>query len=105
MVRRIIAVDTEAADLLDRALQQKHGGDRTKGAISNVAQPTGTTKDAALRRLRKDRPDLHADVTSWGIPTKSWRDGAVQAASPPGTGETTPPPILRGGPFWRIAAW
>ena len=31
-------------------------------ANSNSHRPTGTTSTQALRRLRKDRPDLHAEV-------------------------------------------
>lgn len=67
LVRRIVADDPEALDLLDQALQGKHGGDRrsahaTNVDISNVDRPTGTTRDRALRKLRKDAPKLHAEV-------------------------------------------
>lgn len=63
LVRRIVADDVEALDLLDRALQGKHGGDRTKSANSTLdPNGRGTTKDYALRRLRKDAPELHAEV-------------------------------------------
>lgn len=46
-------------DLLDRALQNPasvHAGNNIPG------RPEGTSKDKALRRLRKDAPDLHAEV-------------------------------------------
>lgn len=63
LVRRIVSNDLEAVDLLDRALQHSHGGDRSNVNNINVAdRPQGTSADAALRRLRKDRPDLHERV-------------------------------------------
>lgn len=49
------------ADKLDRVLQRKpslHAFDNIQGTEA----PTGTSMAAALRRLRKDRPDLHALV-------------------------------------------
>lgn len=49
------------ADLLDRALQRPpsiHALDNIQGTEA----PTGTSQAAALRRLRKDAPELHADV-------------------------------------------
>lgn len=63
LVRRLVADDLEAVDLLDRALQGKQG--RRNDLVNNineVARPVGTSSDQALRRLRKDRPDLHAEV-------------------------------------------
>ncbi len=49
-------------DLIDQARQRKHGGDHMS-KFDNVQlaieqAPTGNRTDAALRRLRKDRPDL-----------------------------------------------
>ena len=46
-----------------RALQGKQGGDKKSDQIKLdniqlVKAPTGTSESAALRRLRKDRPDL-----------------------------------------------
>ncbi len=60
--------DAEALDLLDRMTQTPHGGDHKSDQASikfdnvqvDTPAPTGNSKDAALRRLRKDRPDLHA---------------------------------------------
>ncbi|MEX5637443.1 hypothetical protein [Parafrankia sp. FMc2] len=56
LVRRVVADDPAALDLLDRALQGEHGGDRSANVDnSNVAsRPTGTTQDQALRRLRRE---------------------------------------------------
>jgi len=58
-LRGICRSDPEALDAIDRATQNApyvHTGDV---ALSNIRNsPTGTTSAAALRRLRKDRPDL-----------------------------------------------
>ena len=35
---------------------------KSKKDNGNLAQPSGTSRAAALRRLRKDRPDLHGRV-------------------------------------------
>lgn len=61
LVRRMISDDTEALDLLDQALQNLHGGDRSKNDNVQLA-PSGNRRERALRRLRKDAPELHADV-------------------------------------------
>ncbi len=52
----------DVLDLIDQARQRKHGGDRSKIDNIQLAAPSGTSTDAALRRLRKDRPDLHQRV-------------------------------------------
>lgn len=73
LLHRIVSADVEALDLLDRALQNPHGGDRRSADFKsdNAALETddqrssgqrGTSKDYALRRLRKDAPALHAEV-------------------------------------------
>lgn len=59
LVKRIVAHDMKAADLLDEALQNRpavHAGNNVP------SRPEGNTRDKALRRLRKDAPELHADV-------------------------------------------
>ena len=67
-LRKLCHEDPEARDLIDRACQGKHGGDhRSQDAQSNVDnvhvdRPSGNTESAALRRLRKDREDLHTRV-------------------------------------------
>lgn len=61
LIRRIVADDTEALDLLDQALQSP----ASIHAVSNIhgtERPAGTTKDRALRKLRKDAPEVHAEV-------------------------------------------
>lgn len=82
LVRRIVAPDTEAADLLDQALQNP--AHRPSGSVSirNTSRPAGTTQDAALRRLRKDAPELHAEVTAGRI---SAHAAMVQAGFRPKT--------------------
>lgn len=69
MLRHICADDPEALDLLDRVMQRGHGGDRKSEdaeiKIDNInldSIPDGTSRAAALRRLRSQRPDLHAKV-------------------------------------------
>ncbi|MBA9005942.1 hypothetical protein [Thermomonospora cellulosilytica] len=59
LVRRLVADDTQALDLLDQALQNPS----SHHAGNNIpSRPEGTSQAKALRRLRKDRPDLHAQV-------------------------------------------
>ena len=69
LLKRICADDPEALDLIDQAMQQEHGGDRRSGGFKrdNVTLETprrqaGNSKDYALRKLRKDAPELHAEV-------------------------------------------
>jgi len=63
ITKALLRDDKVASDLLDQALQGKQG--RRSDLVSNsneVARPVGTTRDQALRRLRKDAPELHAQV-------------------------------------------
>ena len=68
-------INTILRDLLDQARQNPHGGDRRSeaaqieaAAMSSIKSDNVTLDDRgnsdtyALRRLRKDRPDLHARV-------------------------------------------
>lgn len=81
-LRFVCRDDAEALDLMDRALQRPAGGDNnphgckgkpepsgrinvTIGDIDSAEtppRPRGNGREAALRRLRKSRPDLHAQV-------------------------------------------
>jgi hypothetical protein len=61
LVRRVVADDKAVVDLLDRALQNPVGSNVPLDNIQEHA-PTGTSEAAALRRLRKDAPALHAEV-------------------------------------------
>lgn len=60
-IRNICNEDSIARDAIDEVTQNKpciHAVDNIHG------RPTGTSRDAALRRLRKDQPKLHAKVLS-----------------------------------------
>lgn len=67
LVRRVVADDPEALDLLDQALQNPVG---TNKGVDNInPHPDGTSRAQALRRLRKEADSgneqaaqLHADV-------------------------------------------
>lgn len=67
LIRRIVADDAEAVDLLDRSLQNPASVHSAVSNIHGTERPAGTTKDRALRKLRKDAPDLHADVLSGNL--------------------------------------
>jgi len=64
LIKRIVADDREAVDLLDRVLQRQVG--RPREIVYNVhnskGRPAGNSQARALRRLRKDAPELHAEV-------------------------------------------
>lgn len=66
LVRRLIADDTEALDLLDRALLDGSRQGKRNDLVNNINEvterPMGTSRDYALRKLRKDAPELHAEV-------------------------------------------
>lgn len=63
LIRRIVANDPEVIDLLDRVHDPRPGfrSDLVDN-INEVDRPAGTSAEQAIRRLRKDRPDLHAEV-------------------------------------------
>lgn len=52
----------EALDALDRATQRPSSRPPRTDNNINTSRPVGTAVAQALRRLRKDRPDLHARV-------------------------------------------
>lgn len=80
LVRRIVADDAETTDLLDQALQRSVGN---PGIGNNVPdRPAGNTQAKALRRLRKDAPELHADVLAGRL---SAHGAMVQAGFRPKT--------------------
>lgn len=60
-IRKLLVDDMGALDLLDQALQRP-ASMRAVDNIHGTERPTGTSKDAALRKLRKDAPALHAEV-------------------------------------------
>lgn len=70
LLKRLVDPDAEAASLLTEALQNERGGDRRSSDFkdNNVhlenegANPQGNSRARALRKLRRDKPELHADV-------------------------------------------
>jgi hypothetical protein len=78
MLKRICAQDPEALDMLDQVMQRPWGGNRRSADFKsdNVRleqeQHYGNSASAALRRLRKERPDLHARVLA-GEMSPRWR--------------------------------
>jgi hypothetical protein len=61
-LRGLCKDDIEALDAIDRATQRKDG--RPLETVNNInsSRPRGTSQAQALRRLRKDAPELHAEV-------------------------------------------
>lgn len=88
LVKRVIAADPEAVDLLDRALQNPaylHHDDNN----IQVKAPQGTSVDRALRKLRTDAPELHAEVLAGKL---SAHAAMVQAGFRPRTFTIRPDP-------------
>lgn len=88
LVKRVVSDDPEAVDLLDRALQNPAGRPETLSNIQDKA-PTGTTKDRALRKLRADAPELHAEVLAGNLTAHK---AMVQAGFRPRTFTVRPDP-------------
>jgi hypothetical protein len=88
LLRRIVADDTEAVDLLDRALQNPAHVHHDDNNIQ-VTAPQGTSKERALRKLRKDAPELHASVLAGRL---SAHAAMVQAGFRPHTFTVSPDP-------------
>jgi hypothetical protein len=71
--------DDEARDVLDKAVQRKRGNQtgnnqhkRGNVDIINISsRPTGTSKEANLRRLRKSAPELHQKVIAGEMSTNA----------------------------------
>jgi len=63
-VRRVCRDMTYALDAVDKALQREGGRPRgeTVHIVNGSERPWGNGTTTALRRLRKDRPDLHTLV-------------------------------------------
>lgn len=66
LVRRIVADDTAALDLLDQALQNPVGHPPINNNVKDRA-PVGNGHAQALRKLRKDAPGLHAEVLAGNL--------------------------------------
>lgn len=79
LLRRMVAIDPVTLDLLGRALQNPHGGDLSN--VDNIhdgtVRPSGTSADCALRRLRRQRPELHARAGRRDDPARSDGGGGL----------------------------
>ena len=93
-IKRLCEKDKEALDLIDRATQNPNGRPAHAGTVYNVQgsgnhsvgskidnvqlAPTGNTTAASIRRLRKDRPDLHQSVIAGDLSPHAdqWRKPA-----------------------------
>jgi len=62
--------DMEALSLLTEVTKNREGRP-TVDNINSLARPAGTSSTYALRRLRKDREDLHAKVTNGEMTTNA----------------------------------
>ncbi len=86
LIRRVVADDPVALDLLDRTLQNDHGGDRRSEAVTqtnvdniHVGRPSGTSESAALRRLRKESESGNAQAAALRADVLAGRLSAHQA--------------------------
>lgn len=91
IVRRIVADDPKAIDLLDQVLQNPVGNHHDSDiiTITDNAGGRGTSTDYALRRLRKDAPELHAEVIGGNL---SAHAAMVKAGFRPRTFTVRPDP-------------
>lgn len=65
LVRRIVAADDMATELLGEALKEKPGPKSSHD--NNTRSRQGDSKAYALRRLHKDAPELHSEVLSGNL--------------------------------------
>ena len=90
--RAVCRHDPEALDLIDRATQSSPG--RPMEKLDNVHSfPSGNASAAALRRLRKDRPDLHKRALAGEL---SPHAAAGEARTPMGLTLRAGRPTMRG---------
>ena len=72
ILRKIITGNPRALDLYDAAMQRKPGGDRRSDSFKsdNVTldkSDRGNSEAYSLRKLRKDAPEIHAEVLAGKI--------------------------------------
>jgi hypothetical protein len=60
-IQRMCADDAETLDLIDEVIQNPHGIHVDVNNI-NVTRPQGTSRQNALRSLRKNAPSIHREV-------------------------------------------
>jgi hypothetical protein len=80
-LRNLCKDDVEVCDLIDEASKREGGGDKrsaeSQTTVDNVnsdPRPVGNSRDAALRRLCKDQPDLHEQVIARGDGMFPWNE-------------------------------
>ena len=61
-LKNLLRDNPKLIDLMDKAMQRTAADNEPVNIINGSTRPQGTTAAAAIRRLRKDRPDLHAKV-------------------------------------------
>lgn len=65
-LQKLCSDDPEALDLIDQVQKGESAQGKRNDLVDNInevdSRPTGTSAAYALRRLRKDRPDLHQRV-------------------------------------------
>ena len=90
LIKRIVEDDKATLDLLDQTLQNPVGvwtevdqGDIDNVMVSKINPPTGNSATQALRRLRKDAPELHAEVLAGNLTAHA---AMVKAGYRPRTG-------------------
>jgi hypothetical protein len=70
-LRGLCEGDIDARNALDKVTQRSPGGDRRSADFNvdnvHVERPAGNSESAALRRLRKDAPELHAEVLAGNL--------------------------------------
>lgn len=66
LVKRVVADDPEAVDLLDQALSNPVGRPEKNNIVQDKA-PQGNRADRALRKLRADAPELHSEVLAGNL--------------------------------------
>ena len=85
----------QRADAADRANLRPPGRPKKNVSITqndrNISRPVGTTRAAALRRLRKDRPDIHARVLAGELsPHAGMIEAGFRNRQPPLAGRSKP---------------
>jgi hypothetical protein len=59
VLKNLCCDDTEALNELDKVTKREPCKDAAVDNVNITGRPDGNSRAAALRRLRKDRPDLH----------------------------------------------
>lgn len=77
LVKRIVRDDPEALDLLDRATVARQGrptGNPDNVSVSGADLEHGHSRQYALRKLRRDAPEVHARVLAGELSAHAAQD-------------------------------